>query len=827
MPQTEALGLSRAEVAKRIEQGLDNRVELASSRSLSNILKSNLFYIANITLIAIVIVLVLVGKADDAFITGIVVAINVLLGAYQEYRAKLKLDQIALLSRPKVRVIRDGQEQEIDQSQVVVGDAVLLGAGDQAVVDGTLVQDPRESGAARIDMDESLLTGESDLVAKYAGDSILSGSFCVVGKGVFIAEKVGEDSFAQKLTKGARQYTTTTTPLQHQISIIVRGLVIVALALSVLLGLKAAYNQESFGDTIEEFAVTISLIPQGLLLMITVAYALGAVRIAMKGVLVQQSNAVESLSHVDVLCLDKTGTLTTNRIMFQALYPLNPLDETGFRQVLGDYVASAGKDNRTGEAIAEAISGTVCPTICKIPFSSARKWAAASFENERYQGTYVLGAPEMILLDTTAHQSLIGDLAKQGLRVLVFAHSAIILRPEDVPNSQEIALPAQLVPLGFISFSDELRPNVQDVLGNFRRAGIQLKLISGDNPVTVAALAWQAGFSTDDRAISGVDLAKLSPNDFQEAVRTHAIFGRITPEQKESIVQCLRADRHYVAMMGDGVNDVLSLKKAQVGIAMEDGSQATRAVADIVLLGNKFEALPDAFLEGQRILNGMNDVTRLFLTRAFYTILLILIVGFIGTEFPLTVGLNLLLTTIAVGIPAFFLAIWAKTGVPSSTLISSVTQFVFPVGFSLTILTSFIWILYRVYDPDTTVETSRSVLTAAATFGGLWIIILAEQERINWQDNLPNRYDIRRIGLAIAMLALFGLVMVIRPLREFMDMTTLSWADLGIIAASMSIWALGLYLIMRYDILERLMIPDYGKKESSVLSASPSLQEKE
>ena len=729
------------------------------------------------------------------------VILNVILGAFQEFRAKQKLDQIALLSRPRVEVIRDGKPQEIDQSEVVIGDALILNAGDQAVVDGKLIHDPtNDQDNQTIDVDESLLTGESDLIRKHKGDDILSGSFCIVGKGVYIAEKVGNDSFAQKLTKGARQFTLTLTPLQRQISIIVRGLVVAALLLSVMLGLKAAFNEESFAETVEETAVAVSLIPQGLLLMITVAYALGAVRIAVKGVLVQQSNAIESLSHVNMLCLDKTGTLTTNRILFNALHPLNGTTEADLQQKVGNYIASINKDNRTAEAISDGVSGTAKKTVSVIPFSSARKWAAASFDD----GTYILGAPTMIIENVDFNESL-DALAEQGLRVLLFAHTPDILQLEE---DQEPSLPNNVKPLGLISLSDELRPNVKNVLSEFRKAGITLKLISGDNPTTVAALAYQAGFLPEDKAISGVELAKISPFEFEQAVRDNTIFGRITPEQKQQIVDVLRNDGYYVAMMGDGVNDVLSLKQAQVGIAMEDGSQATRSVADIVLLGNKFEALPDAFLEGQRILNGMNDVARLFLTRTFYTVLLILIVGFIGTEFPLTPRHNALLTTLPVGIPAFFLTMWAKTGVPKKNLLTSVTEFVFPAGLTFTVVSVFIWILYRTYGVASA-ETSRSVLTTAALIGGLWIILLAEHEREDWQDHKPNRWDKRRIYLAIAMLILFAVVMLIPSLREFFEMTTLSLADWLTIMVSMSVWAIALFLFWRYDVLQRLMIPDY------------------
>lgn len=417
------------------------------------------------------------------------------------------------------------------------------------------------------------------------------------------------------------------------------------------------------------------------------------------------------------------------------------------------------------------------------------------------------------IADEAHFDRTLAELANQGLRVLLFAHSDQIIQPDELVEDDKIRLPANTQALGFVSFSDELRPHVQEVLAGFRRANIKLLLISGDNPTTVSALAYQAGFRPDeDKAISGIELAGLDESDFAKAVRNHAIFGRITPEQKQHIVEVLRADGYYVAMMGDGVNDVLSLKKAQVGIAMQDGSQATRSVADIVLLGNKFEVLPDAFLEGQRILNGMNDSMRLFLTRTFFTVLLIIIAGFVNTHFPFTPRHNALLTSLPVGIPAFFLAYWAKSGQPKKSLIVSVTEFVFPAGFSLAVVSVFIWILYLTYGGKATqseVETARSVLTTASLIGGLWVIVLAEREREDWQNGQSMRYDPRRLLLAVAMFLLFGVVMAMPGLRDFFEMTPLSWADIGLIAVSMTAWSAALMLLWRYNVLERLLIPNY------------------
>jgi len=777
-------GLSSSEAAKRREQGLSNRVDQKTSRSFADIFIANFLNIANVILLAIVLVLLGLGKVPEALGTGGVVVVNIIIGTFQEFRAKRQLDRIALLTRPQVTVLRDGNPLSVDQADVVQGDAVLFQAGDQAVVDGRMV-------GGRVEVDESLLTGESDLIPKREGDEILSGSFAVVGEGVFIAEKVGAASFAHKLTSGARAYTRQVTPLQYQISVIVRVLVVVALALSGLLCLAYIYQRKPFGDAVEDIAVVVSLIPQGLLLMITVAYALGAVRIARKGALVQQINAVESLSNVDVLCMDKTGTLTTNRILFHALHPLD--ENTALAQILGDYIASTGAKNRTAEAIAHAIPGNAQTPVLEVPFSSARKWAGASFVGGNLAGTYILGAPEVLLPDAESIQAQSGALAREGLRVLLLVHT-----PEPWQSEPE-ALPPSLSPLGLVSFADELRPRVGEVLAGFRRANITLKLISGDNPATVAALAYQAGFSPeDDRAISGMALDGLSAGAFAEAVRQHAIFGRITPEQKQAIVEVLRGDGRYVAMVGDGVNDVLSLKKAQVGIAMQDGSAAARSVADMVLLGNRFEVLPDAFLEGQRILNGMSDSTRLFLTRTLYAALLIVITGYIGSEFPYTPLHNTLLTSLPVGIPAFFLAYWAKAGQPQKSLLVSTTEFVLPAGVSLMLVNMFLWIWYLSYHAAS-LELARTVVTSASLLGGLWVIIIAE--------GAGKKTDPRRVGLALVMLVLFGLVLGVPALRRAFQLVPLAAADLALIGAVLVVWAAALGILQRYRLLERLLIP--------------------
>jgi cation-transporting ATPase E len=794
-PTFEKEGLASAEVRERQEKGLKNDAEIKSSRPISSIMRANFLSITNVILFGIIILLVAVGKPSDAFVTSGVVLLNVAISVAQEIRAKKQLDRIALLTRPKVTVLRDGQEQQIDPSEVVVGDALVIKPGDQLVVDGRLISHKR------VDIDESLLTGESDLVPKEYGTEVLSGSFCVSGSGVYIAEKVGKDSFAYELTAGAREYRRVLTPLQRQISILVRMLVVFAISLAVLLMLSYAIQEDPFEEIVQSVAVVISLIPQGLLLMITLSYALGAVRIAQQGALVQQINAVESLSNVDVLCLDKTGTLTTNRITLRQMIPIGQTEEAAFKQQLGDFVASTGNVNRTAEAIAEVCSGKASKPIVEIPFSSAYKWSGASFEQT---GSYVLGAPEMLVpyvsggRELEEHISIWTDL---GLRVLLFAHHTDSLKP--IAENAKPELLCDLEPLGWLTFADELRPDVKAVLEQFKQAGVQIKLISGDNPQTVAALAQMAGISTDISVISGIELDEMPDTQFTSTVEQVTVFGRITPTQKQRIVEVLHAKGHYVAMIGDGVNDVLSLKQAQMGIAMESGSQATRAVADMVLLGDQFDVLPEAIKEGQRILNGMQDVMRLFLTRTLYAAMLIVIAGFIGTEFPFTPKHNALLTGLPVGIPAVILTIWARSGHAHKNLLISVAEFILPAGFSITVVTLVVYLLYI----DSALQLQRTVLTTTALLCGLLLVIFAEHSLEEWESGEKLRTDIRRVGLASAMFAIYILIFAFPASRKFFELNTMNWGDLGIVFAAVALWAVTVRVLWRYDIFERILVP--------------------
>ncbi|MBS1245357.1 MAG: ATPase, P-type (transporting), superfamily, subfamily [Chloroflexi bacterium] len=795
---TELRGLSEGEVIARRARGLGNAVRLQTSRSYLQILRQNAFTFINTVLFSIGLVLILMGRTGDAVVTAGLVLMNVVVGVVQEGRAKRTLDRIALLMRPRAIVIREGQERTVEPAELVVGDVLVIRPGDQIVVDGQVL------GEGCVDVDESLLTGESDLIPKRAGEPMYSGSFCVTGSALYEATKVGAESLAHQMTASARAFRQVKTPLQRDIDFVIRVMVLLAAQLGTLLVLAEVMKHGSVVETVQIAAVIVALVPQGLFFMTTVTYATGAVRMAGKGALIQQANAIESMSHVDVLCMDKTGTLTTNRIQLHAVHSLG-LEEVELKRRLGDMAASASGGNRTTEAIRAACGGQARRVVDEVTFSSERKWSAVSFDDEALRGVYVLGAPEMLRGpthgDASATERQADEWTAQGVRVLLFAY-----RPEIVPlhdEQGEPQLPPDLVPLGLLSFSDELRPEAQAALKGFAEAGIRLKIISGDNPQTVVALARQAGFARDIQAVSGLDLAEMDESQLAQVAEEATVFGRITPQQKEKLVRALRSRRHYVAMMGDGVNDVLSLKQAQLGIAMQSGSQAARAVADMVLMEDSFAALPAAFREGQRIIRGMQDVLRLFLARTLYMTLLILGAAVAGVAFPVTPKHNSVLALLTVGIPTLALAVWAQPGELPRSVLRSVWHFVASAAFTVAVvgLAVYLGFLLTIVSED----AAQSALTTVTVLCGLVLISFVEPPTPAWVGGDVLSGDRRPAFLALGMLAAFVVILLVPALRGFFELRLLPPLDYVLIGAMVIVWGFALRFAWRKRLFERLL----------------------
>lgn len=816
-----AYGLTEAEVQTRRKNGLGNNVKLQTSRTYPQIFRENVFTFINNIIFIIGVLLLLVGLYTDAIVSVSVILINVVVNVVQEINAKRKLDKISLLTRPKATVLREGQPRTIDPGEIVIGDVLVVEPGDQIVVDGKVV------GDGQIEVDESQLTGESDLIKKRAGDKLFSGSFCVTGTAYYEVEKVGADSFANQLTASAKAFRRVLTPLQIEVNLVIKILVLLVAVFTIILISQTLLLHLQFKASVRVAAVLAGLVPNGLFMMIALAYAMGAVRIAGKGALIQQANAVESLSNVDVLCLDKTGTLTSNQIQLHTLFPIG-ISEAELKRFLGIYATSTPAGNKTNEAIKAGCGGQPCTIIQQVPFSSERKWSALSFDQPEAHGVFVLGAPEMLthyVGISPEIQLLIDNGSNQGLRVLLLAYSPQVAA---LYEGEKPVLPA-LTTLGVIWFSDILRAEAKETLAAFAAEGIKVKIISGDNPQTVAALAKQAGLPDDIKAISGPEMENMSQSELSQVASETTIFGRIRPQQKEALVSALRSQGHYVAMIGDGVNDVLSLKKANLGIAMESGSQATRSVADVVLLGDSFAALPHAFQEGNRIRNGMQDILKLFLVRVLFVTLLIIYTGLIlGIEyFPFTPTQSSIFVLLTVGLPVFGLALWAPSGTSQrgSTLIS-LLHFVIPASFLLSLASLAIYVGYFVFKLDamsmpanasvdqtevvikSLIPYAQSGLVTFTLYCGLLLVVFAQPPLKIFVGGDKFSGDWRPTYFAgVILLAYFGIILV-EPLRKIFGLEVLNPLEYLGLAGLAIAWAVLMQLTWRYKLLDRFLKVD-------------------
>ncbi|MEX1157371.1 MAG: HAD-IC family P-type ATPase, partial [Thermomicrobiales bacterium] len=605
----------------------------------------------------------------------------------------------------------------------------------------------------------------------------------------------------------ARVFNVVKTPLQREIIWLMRGLLVVILLLTLLvLGTfnrvsgTFPFDQIMMEDASRATAVLVGLIPQGLVLMITVTYAMSILRLARKNALVQHMNAAESLSHVDVLCLDKTGTITTNELSLHALTPLG-IDQLDLQRALGDFVASSASMNRTASAIAASFPGSVRRLRHEAPFDSDRKWSALSFADDIDQKTYVLGAPEVLLpflrADTRYDDRRVDEWTSQGLRVLLFAAGADATAIADplVPH-----LPVDLFPLGLIALRDELRADARETIDHFVQAGISLKLISGDHVNTVTTLARQAGIAVnaDDQIVSGWQLEGLSDDEYEEIAQRGVIFGRVTPQQKERLVSALRRRDHYVAMIGDGVNDVPALKHAQVAIAMRSGTAVTRSISDVILLDDSFAALPDAFMEGQRIRNGLETTIDLFLTRTIYTMLIVWATATGGGEFPVAFRHSALIGLLAVGIPAFALAIWAKPGNVERRVLPAVLDVVVPAALTISLAGFAIYQTFlRLFD----IAVAQSALTALTITCSLLLIPFLRPPTGFWVGAAPLSRDWRPAMFASLMFLLYLVVVFIPPLQMFYEIEPLPLLAYPMIAAFVLAWVLLVRWIWRHGVM--------------------------
>ena len=682
-------GLTSEEVADRKARGLANDADVRTSRTYTDIFVKNAFTPFNVILFILGILLVICNEVISAISATGIIIVNILISTIQEMRAKRKLDRISLLVRPKVTVVRDGGEMEIDQAEIVVDDLIVIRAGEQALVDGIADR------CTSVEMDESLLTGESSTVRKHEGDKVYSGSVCVTGEMYYTVTAVGNDAYASQMLKSARKFTSKETPLQMETGTMTKILMVIAAILFVLTIFKSIlFTHENLGQTLEVFVLCLDVVPIALFLLITLTYMIAAARMADSGVLLQRANSVESISHVDTVCMDKTGTITTNRLAFERSEDFVPSDEAS--RYASVFATLTGSKNRTMQAIVQHYGEADAELVEEIQFSSERKFSAVRARDGDRTYTMYVGAWTVLgphCRTDLEIQDIIDSESRKGLRTVLLCLGGDGLLHDDDGNP----VIHDLVPVSVISIRDEVRPDCRDTIQVFLDNGMDLKVISGDDPVTVDSLFTIADIPGERRIISGPELDAMDPDTFERTVLETNIFGRMRPENKQAVIETLKKNGRYVAMIGDGVNDVKSLKTAQVGVALESGSGAARGVADMVLVKDNFSALPKALVEGRRTVSGMRDILKIYLTRNLVLALLFIAIYIFVGYLPMLPIQNTYYAFVSVTIMAFFMTLFAKPDNNKELILPDVLRFCVPsaimiAAFGLAVYGGFWWL---------------------------------------------------------------------------------------------------------------------------------------
>ena len=748
-----AQGLSEAEAARRLRKRGPAPTP-RSSRSYASIVRANVFTIFNLILAVAGALTLAFGEWQDALFLAVLVG-NAGIGTVQEVRAKQALDRLTALVTPNATVVRDGSARQLRVEQVVVGDLLRIAPGDQVVADGTLEQ------ADSLEIDESILTGESRAVPKSAGEDVRSGSFAVEGAGAYLVTAVGEQSYAAHVTGEARTFRHSRSPLERALNKLLYVLVAVMVPLGVVLGYALWHRHASVHTAVPtSVAAVVTLVPEGLILLVSLTYAVAALRMARRGALVQQLNAIESLASVDIVCLDKTGTLTESALRVVGLVGPESLHDQ-----LARYAASATARNATLEAIAAAYPGEPAPVEEQVPFSSRQRFGA-----QRIDGVaYVLGAPEHFELGGFRDEA--ERAAAEGRRVLAFGTTDRL--DAERPDAS-----------GLVLLAERLRPEARETVEWFRGQGIELKVLSGDRPETVASIAHDAGIEG-----SALDASQLpaDPGELRRAVLEHAVLGRISAQDKRRVVETLRAAGRYVAMIGDGVNDVPALKAANLAIAQGTGTQMARSVADVVLVRGQFAAVPAMVAEGRKILRNVQRVAKLFVTKSAFAAFLVLSIGLTPTAYPLLPRQLTLAAGLTIGIPGFFLALAPSAGRYSAHgFLRELARFAVPAGTAagLGVLSSYVFALNVL---DLELPEARTVAVTVLVLVGLYLILALEA---------TGRLRATAIStLCLALLAIYLVILVFPSLRDFFELTSPSPAVIGPALVGAALAIVGLAVI--------------------------------
>jgi cation-transporting ATPase E len=815
-------GLTAAEVRERVEAGRTNATPRPGGHTTWDIIRTNVFTWFNLILGVLFVAVMVFGSWKDGLF-GAVIVINAFIGIVQEMRAKIALDRLSVLTAPAAKVIRDGEDREVPVAGVVLDDVLRISAGDQIVADGEILE------SHSLEVDESLLTGESVPVSKEAGDSLMSGSFVVAGSGVFRATAVGADAYAQRLTGEGKRYVRLRSDLMIGINNILR---VIGVGI-VPVGAFLVWAQFRMEATVEHgvnntVAALVAMIPQGLVLLTSIAFAVSAITLARRKVLARELPAVEGLARVDVLCIDKTGTITEPRPAFEQFEALatagagdSPPAATGVPpgsgslspaldlaspalEVLGLMAATASGRNSTFDALAASLpapEGWVLED--SVPFSSARKWSAVRIAE---RGSWVLGAPEIVadggaesdggaeqaaakppaggaeqaapqlaadpaalaalraqasIARTRVARTRAAELADDGLRVLLLSHTGAPLSGE--------ALPEGLEPVGLVILSERVRFDAPQTLAYFQEQGVEIKVISGDNPATVATIAAKAGVPGADRAVDARSLPQ--GEELAGLMEETTVFGRVNPDQKSAMVEALQNRGHTVAMTGDGVNDVLALKKADMGIAMGTGTAAAQAVSQLVLVDSRFSTLPGVVAEGRRVTANIERVSKMFTTKSVWAAILAIAVAAVTVSYPIMPRHLTVIDALTIGIPGFFLALAPNPRRFIPGFVLRMARFVLPTGLlaGITILLSYL--LLR--EMGASIREAQTMETIIFCVIGWRVIASIERPLHGW-----------RLGLVLAMVLLLAGAFAIPFTREFFALDLPGWPIIGATAGA-------------------------------------------
>lgn len=692
-------GLTQAEVEARIADGQVNAIQDSSNRSVKDIVMGNtltFFNFINVVLLALVLS---VRSYKNMLFIFIIIA-NTLIGIFQEIKAKITLDKLKILTVSHVDVIRDGVKKSVTVSELVKDDVILLKSGGQIPADGVILD-------GEVDVNESLLTGESDSIHKTCGSKVLSGSFVTSGKAMCLLTEVGHDCYMEKLSSEAKQFKRYKTELQRNLDTILKFISIIIVPLGIILFAKqywisgSTYEQAAL-DTV---AAVLGMIPEGLVLLTSVALALGAVRLARRSTLVRELFCIETLARVDTLCLDKTGTITEGHLCVQGEESVK--EDVDLEQLMGRMVSALGDENETFQALRQHYKRNQSTnTKLVLPFSSERKFSGVVFEGE---GTYLMGAYQFIFPQADpAVLEKIAEYASQGLRVLTVAHSPNEMTDYTLAEDFEI--------VGFVFMTDVVRKNAPDILGYFEEQGVDLKVISGDDPVTVAAIAARAGLKDADKYIDATTIH--TDEEMEDAILKYSVFGRVTPKQKQQMVRLLKQNGRTVAMTGDGVNDVLALKDADVSIAMASGSEAAKNTANLVLLNSDFASLPHIVNEGRRVINNIKAAASMFLIKTGFSVLTALLTIIVGQNYPFQPIQLSVINGCAVAIPTMLLQLEPSFQKVNKHFFREVLRMSMPAAITITAMITII------NNIGHSIGTPREMLSTVCVLATGWVYLI-------------------------------------------------------------------------------------------------------